>query len=288
MAGIDFEHVNTLAGAGRTLPPITVARSSMRVVDGMHRVAAARLNGQPRIAARFFDGTDDDAFLLATEVNTAHGLPLTLADRRAAATRIIGSHPQMSDRSIGLIVALASKTIAALRRRATGEIPQLHTRVGRDGRVRPLNITEGRLMACEIIAAKPNASLREIAKEAGISVGTARDVRNRVQAGEDPIPNGRRPASESRRRTASRPAEPVDPRSVLDRLRKDPSLRFTESGRRILRWLTAHMIAAPDWEALTEELPPHCGPLVVALARACAASWLELADELERGAGESG
>ena len=61
----------------------------MRVVDGMHRLLAALLNGRQTIEAELFDGTADEGFLRAVRENVVHGLPLSQADRRAAAARII-------------------------------------------------------------------------------------------------------------------------------------------------------------------------------------------------------
>jgi ParB-like chromosome segregation protein Spo0J len=111
----------------------------MRVVDGMHRVMAASLQGREAIDVIFLDGSEADIFLRAVQENIAHGLPLSRADRRAAAERIIASHPHMSDRAIGHSVGLAAKIVADIRRRRSSEdLSQLSARVGRDGRVRPV------------------------------------------------------------------------------------------------------------------------------------------------------
>ncbi|MFC7729983.1 hypothetical protein [Actinomadura keratinilytica] len=69
------------------LPPILVHRRTMRVVDGMHRLRAARLQGRCEIGVRFVDGPDADVFVAAVRANIGHGLPLSLADREAAAAR---------------------------------------------------------------------------------------------------------------------------------------------------------------------------------------------------------
>jgi hypothetical protein len=60
----------------------------MRVIDGMHRLLAASMNGRDTIEIRLSDGSPQDAFLRAVEANVTHGLPLSQADRRAAAKRI--------------------------------------------------------------------------------------------------------------------------------------------------------------------------------------------------------
>jgi hypothetical protein len=40
------------------------------------------------------------------KLNAAHGLPLSLADRKAAARRILGSYSDWSDRSIAAIAGI--------------------------------------------------------------------------------------------------------------------------------------------------------------------------------------
>lgn len=132
-----------------------------------------------------------EVFRLAVSANVTHGLPLNKAERQAAAARIIRSHPQASDRSIAQTTGLAAKTVARIRRRS--HVDETDRRVGQDGRVRPLNTADGRRIASRAITDRPDASLREIAQEAGISIGTVRNVRARLEAGEDPVPDpGRR------------------------------------------------------------------------------------------------
>jgi hypothetical protein len=52
-------------------------------------LCAARLRGADKIKARFFDGDEASAFVLAVRLNFTHRLPLALTDRKAAADRII-------------------------------------------------------------------------------------------------------------------------------------------------------------------------------------------------------
>src|SRR6266536_5847535 len=86
--GEDLEHTRMLADVSARLPPIIVHRPTMRVVDGVHRLRAAQLCGRDEIEVRFFDGSEQEAFVLAVRTNVAHGMPLSLADRKAAAARI--------------------------------------------------------------------------------------------------------------------------------------------------------------------------------------------------------
>jgi len=295
--GESVEHIRVLSEAPVPLPPILVHRGTMRVLDGMHRLRAAQLRGDSEILARYFDGDDHDAFVLAVKANAGHGLPLTLADRTTAAIRIIKSHPQWSDRAIAEVTALSAKTVGGLRQRASEGSPQLHARIGRDGRVRPLDSATGRLKAAEVLVANPDASLREIARIAGISTGTARDVQTRLRQHADPVPAGARRATAGEHRTpkprpkpAPKPAEdavPCEPPrierdSAVQRLQRDPSLRFSETGRTLLRLLDSLRLDPESWEQLAEYLPEHTKPIVESLARECARTWTDFADRIQQ------
>ncbi|MFF1910565.1 ParB/RepB/Spo0J family partition protein [Streptomyces sp. NPDC058239] len=302
--GPDQEHVARLAEIDGPLPAILVRRSDMRVIDGMHRLLAALIRGQETIDVEFFEGTTEEAFLRAVQANITHGLPLSQDDRRAAAGRIIASHPQMSDRAIARASGLGAKAVASIRRRSTDVVPQLNSRIGRDGRVRPLSSVEGRWRAAEVMAENPTASLREVARIAGISPATASDVRRRIQAGEPPAPVRSDtatvpapalpefPEAEAADIDAMVPAQGGRPRAehgvrlpqpspamVLEKLLRDPSLRLKEEGRHLLRLLQQN--ASAEWNHLTAAVPPHCGALVGSLARQYAATWLEFAQHLD-------
>lgn len=232
LEGEDRAHVARLAEAESPLPPILVERSSMRVIDGMHRLLAASLNGQETIEVEFFDGNSADAFLRAVQANVTHGLPLTLADRRAAAARILASHPHLSDRMIGQISGLGARTVAAIRRRSPDAATQVTTRVGKDGRVRPLSSVEGRKRAAAVLAERPDASLRQVAKHAGVSPATVRDVRRRLARGEGPVPAGAAvacaDAGAAKLGHTERPGADEmlpSPEVMLRKLLRDPALR---------------------------------------------------------------
>ncbi|MEU0946689.1 transcriptional regulator [Streptomyces canus] len=310
LAGIDPEHVARLADLDDPLPPVIVDRRTLRVVDGMHRLLAALTRGRSTIDVEFFDGTDDEAFLRAVSANVTHGLPLSPTDRRAAAARIMAAQPGMSDRAIARASGLSAKTVAAIRRRSTDAMPQLNARIGADGKVRPLNAAEGRLRAAEVLAARPAASLREVARIAGISPATVSDVRKRLRSGREPVPAAvAEPEStggQDRPRTDSRavvPAQvsrateagPQDRRAAefqdslsqpelvaaMNKLLRDPSLRHKEEGRHLLRLLQQTALALDKWDGLITAVPPHSGALIGRLARHCAESWLRFAQDLE-------
>ncbi|MFG3322662.1 transcriptional regulator [Streptomyces sp. NPDC048171] len=297
--GQSEEHITRLAELDEPLPPILVDRHSMRVIDGMHRLLATLLRGQERIEVEFFDGTPEDAFLRAVTANVTHGLPLSHADRKVAAARIIASHPHMSDRAIARASGLGTKTVAAIRRDSADPLTQVSARVGSDGRTRPLNRAEGRLRAAEVLARRPDASLREVARIAGISPATVSDVRKRLAVGELPVTDGS--GTPGRREDGTeagsgadagaeqdlghdagrklRRLEQVDPAPVLRKLLRDPSLRHNEDGRNLLRLLQQNAMTMSS--ELSVAVPAHCRELVVKLARQYADAWYDFARELD-------
>jgi ParB-like chromosome segregation protein Spo0J len=288
--GIDEEHVALLVESGAELPPILVHRPSLRVVDGMHRLLAARCQGRTHLLVEYFDGDDDAAFVRSVSDNIRHGLSLSLADRKAAAVRIMTCYPPWSDRRVGRAAGLSGKTVAALRQRLDNDAPA--RRIGRDGRIRPIDGGSGRQLAGDILTAHPEASLRQVARAAGIAPATVRDVRNRLRRGDSPMTasqlRGRadggdpvaRPVPRQARRT-HRDTGGIDPRTTLDGLRKDPSLRYTDAGRALLRWLDRYLVGGGLSTGIVSAAPPHCVPLIARLARHCASEWAELAERLD-------
>ncbi|MGC0336834.1 hypothetical protein RKD20_001868 [Streptomyces sp. SLBN-8D4] len=316
--GEDKAHIMRLAEAETPLPPILVDRRSMQVIDGMHRLMAASLRGQETIDVMFFEGHEADIFLRAVQENVTHGLPLSRADRRAAAERIIASHPHLSDRAIGQTAGLAAKTVAAIRKLSGESAPQPTVRVGRDGRVRPLDGRAGRRRAAALLADQPNASLRDVARAAGISPATAFDVRKRLECGESPVPdrasgrtgcestavNGANADSElslhgvgagrNDGTAAQVPPLRIEPRSVtgemsrpdpaaaVEKLMRDPSLRNNELGKSMLRLLHVNAVGAKQLPDAADTVPPHCVAIIVQLAQQYASMWQDCAHELAR------
>jgi len=277
LAGEDEEHARALAETTTGLPPIQVHRQTRRVIDGAHRVMAAKLRGQTVIDVHFFDGCEDDAFVEAVRANVRHGKPLTLVERQRAAERMLHSHPEWSDRALADACALSSKTIGALRRRATGEVPQLHTRVGRDGRSRPVDSTSRRQRAAELLAANPGASLRTVANAVGISAGTVRDVRARVRRGANPVPRRSAEAADSE----TRRSRCADALAALKDLQRDASLRSTDIGRAFLAWGERTVVGSVDWQNFVSSIPLSRVFVVAEFARSCSAVWAEFASALE-------
>lgn len=291
LAGEDIAHIRRLTEVVDELPPIVVHRGTMRVIDGVHRLRAAHLVGRDTVEVAFFDGTEDSAFVRAVEANVRHGLPLSVAERRAAATRIMTSYIDWSDRRIATVAGLSPRTVAEIRSASCAFGQSGDIRLGRDGRARPIDAASGRKLAGRLLAERPEASLREIARAAGISPETVRDVRDRRARGEDPVPPGRRgkqgdrPRREAvKERSVERVSNDAVPRdrkaAIVQALRRDPSLRLTESGRLLLRWLDVSQAAARDWHHIVRAIPSHRVQQIAALAKSCAEEWGEMADQM--------
>lgn len=323
LTGENSEHIRVLVESPDEFPPILVHKPSMRVVDGIHRLAATRLRGHEEIKVQFFNGSEEEIFVTSVQENISHGLPLSLADRKAAAARIVKAHPEWSDRRIASVAGLSHKTIGTIRaspQGASGENTQLHARIGHDGRLRPVNSSEGRRLAAALLEDNPTASLRTVARKAGISPGTARDVRDRVKRGLDPVlgrpgrqretaagdrqdPGGRpepapgspAPTGAEADRTAAVPvqrsrsngndADPLlesDMDKILHRLRSDPTLRFSDTGRSILRHLYHSTNNAVAFGQFVDKVPHHRAATIAELAQANAELWWRLAVQLQR------
>ncbi|MGK5728612.1 ParB/RepB/Spo0J family partition protein, partial [Streptomyces sp. URMC 124] len=234
-------------------------------------------------AVRYLDVPADEVFVEAVTANISHGLPLTLKDRKLAAERILRTHPAWSDRAIARITDLSPKTVGAARRRSGEEIPQSNTRVGQDGRVRPADAAGRREIARALLTERPGAPLREVAAYAGISVSTAHDVSRRMRGGEQPEPgearrtagpgSGPRPASATVTGVRRGPGVGRNRATALRSLASDPSLRLTEPGRALVRWLSARALDIEAGERLLAAVPPHCAVTVAGLAQSYAQEW---------------
>lgn len=260
----DQRHVAALVEVLDDVPPILVDASTMRVIDGVHRVMAARSLGRTTIRAAMFEGDETSAQIEAVRRNVAHGKPLSLAEREAAAARFLELVPHWSDRRIATVSGLSPKTVARLRGRATADSAQPRVRVGRDGRARPVDVSAVRQRVVEAVASDPEASNREIARRTGASQATVRDVRDRVARGESGLPAG-----EARRSRAGQPAAEGDrgPAAVVPQ-------EFTS-------WFAARAIEEADWRRFIDSIPISRVYEVADACRRRSESWRAFATALE-------
>jgi ParB-like chromosome segregation protein Spo0J len=320
-AGSDATHIRLLADAAGSvqLPPILVQRSGWRIIDGMHRVAAAKLRNEQVIRALVLDCTDSEALVLAIKSNVLHGLPLSKADRISGAKRVLAEHRDLSDRAVAEIAGLSAKTIASLRNRSTADSQFQGKRLGRDGRRRPLSAADGRRRAAEYIGSHPEAPLREVAREADVSLGTVHDVRARIRRGSDPVVNGHSPAGDAQPGQAADavpglapvlgslpptslpptapppillPPIPLHARAernhpqhlawpaISAKLSGDPALKYTDGGKAFLRWMATHSAQADDWREFIDAVPAYWARDVSRVADIVSAEWGEFAERL--------
>jgi hypothetical protein len=130
-------------------------------------------------------------------------------------------------------------------------------------------------VAARLLGENPDLSLRQVARMAGISPETVRSVRVRMARGEDPAGRDHKPPA------PTAPAQP-DWATVVRRLRADPSLRFTETGRALLRLMEAHAVSSGRWESIAGGVPPHCRSTVAAVAGEFARAWHSFAEQVAR------
>jgi ParB-like nuclease domain len=286
LSGKDDKHIRILAESDSQLPPILVHRSTMRVIDGVHRVHAAKLRSEHQIQARLFDGDEPSSFVLAVHTNTTHGLPLSIKDRKAAAERILRYFPHWSDRAVGSVTGLAHRTVASVRAYIPEQEVQAGTRTGRDGRRRPRDNARRREIAARVLSDNPGASLREIAAKAEISPETARRIRRELATARPAVlasDNGTVPTGKQG------PHRYADPRGSWEdgarawhSLRADPAFRSTNDGRSLLRMLSVFLLLQSRGEQLVAGVPAHCITWVAGSARANAQAWLDFAERVEK------
>lgn len=275
MRPLDMGHVAALAEVPQRWPAIVVARRSMRVLDGLHRVAAARRLGMKTIAATLFEGDENEAFVLAVRSNSDQGLPLSLPERTRAARQMLGFSPQRSDRAIGEICGLDHKTVSRLRSEAppSGGDPHLDARVGRDQRSRPVDVASLRSRIAAAVSETPNHSLRQIAHRVGTSPETVRDVRARLARGESPIPLGARPVA---RNTPS----PRPHRAALPKWATDSACRAEPGRAEFASWFDAGARSI-DWPRFVDVVPLSRAYSIADQARTYAEAWRSFAEALE-------
>jgi ParB-like chromosome segregation protein Spo0J len=274
---LDGGHVSALAEVPGRWPPIVVAAGSMIVLDGAHRVAAARRLAMTTITGVLFSGDEDTAFIMAVQSNAGQGMPLSLAERSRAARRLVERSPERSDRAIGQICGLDHKTVARFREaqaRPTGENPRSDKRVGRDSRTRPIDIAALRTRIAAAVMETPNDSLRNIARRVGASPETVRDVRARLSRGDDPVPSGVRGVA-----LPLLPSAPVTKRPPA--WSHDSACRSTSGGSEFVAWFDVGSRAA-EWQSFVEAVPLSRAYEVADQARIYADAWRSFAEALER------
>jgi hypothetical protein len=283
--GLDEDHVQRLVETEGSWPAILVWDTEPVVLDGAHRLAAARRLGLAAIPAVRFYGNRQDAYVEAVRRNVAHGLPLTLKERTTAAERVLTASPEWSDRRVALICGLSAKTVARVRREAAGrgDIARSDIRIGRDGRIRPVESHGVRDRIVSALAEQPNSSLRTIAAQVGASPETVRIVRRDLQAPGPAeaaalVPSPPAPSTpEPLLRILSLVAEPVAERTDW---RRDTALSSGPCSEGFLGWFQSNDVG-DEWSAHVDAVPLSRVYEIADEARRRARVWQEFADALE-------
>ena len=196
---------------------------------GHRRPAPGTRRPAPRetsIRAHLFHGTNDEAYLVGVSSNTAHGKPLSLAERLRASR--VGSSSLRPD----FLRFAAVAGICGYRPQRSGRagpILQAISRSGRRGRPNTTAALGARLQAAELMAAFPKDSNRSIARSVGPSQkGTVRDVRRQDELGRGILASN------------TRPDRPVGPRILMGRLTRE-----LERGERGLRLALRELAGRP-------------------------------------------
>ncbi|MEM8555705.1 MAG: ParB/RepB/Spo0J family partition protein [Pseudomonadota bacterium] len=109
---------------GATLPPVLVFQDGpvSRLVDGFHRLAAAKRAGKRKIQVEMREGDRRAAYLHAIGANATHGLRRTNADKRRAVTAMLkdAEWAAWSDREISNHVGVSHTLVAKMRREIFG------------------------------------------------------------------------------------------------------------------------------------------------------------------------
>ncbi len=298
--GLDESHVALLMEADGQWPPIVIWGDDCRVLDGAHRVEAARRLGREWVSTIRFIGTVDEAFVEAVHLNVGHGLPLSLGDRRKAALQVLARHGDWANRRIASACGLSARSIGRLREaeskgqvRDDGVVVGLQQRLGRDGKARPVQPGEVRNRIRSALAENPDASLRAIAAIAGASPETVRTVRAQVAGiksserlalapplGHEPkLDHGAPPVTpdgvESRRSQDARPRH-----AHAEEWTPHPAFLASADGVEFASWFSSTEVAE-DWLRYVGAVPVGHIYEVVDEARRRAGIWMSFASMLE-------
>lgn len=278
LGGVRMAHVAALAELEGDWPPILVTRDH-RIIDGHYRYLAARRLQHLEIDCRYFDDDDDAAFVEAVRRNTNHGLPLTVRERRQAAARLLDAHPEWADRRIADACSVSASTVAGIRQapgRPTGRSDRLDTRIGRDGRARPVDALASRRRIAEALRADPTASLRAVARLVGTSPETVRSVRKHLAAADALGPGPLGPHAPARVSVSA----PGATSSTSLRVEADAAFAGSPQLEEFVAWFERTEL--PDsWQAYVGSVPLSRVYEVADEARRRADRWREFAEAVE-------
>ncbi|MBT2447960.1 ParB N-terminal domain-containing protein [Streptomyces sp. ISL-43] len=187
--------------------------------------------------------------------------PVDPSRARELAGELLRSNPGASLRRIAAEAGLSPATVADVRdriRRGEDPVP------ARRGDTAPAD----RRRAASPSSASPSSASPSSSSPSASSPAA------------DPISLAARRGSAPRRPVADPQPAPDRLLRIFESLRRDPSLRLSESGRDVLRMLGACALVAQDREKIAASLPRHCKEPMAQLVQGYAGLWRLLADEL--------
>jgi hypothetical protein len=136
MQGEEFIQLGYDIKANGLREPITLFEG--KILDGRNRYDAAKSVGYRLVSIDFVQlkqGVNPEAFVISANIHRRH---LTAKQKRDLLAELIKADPTKSDRQIGAEAKVDNKTVGKVREEleTTEEIPQLETRVGKDGKKR--------------------------------------------------------------------------------------------------------------------------------------------------------
>jgi ParB-like chromosome segregation protein Spo0J len=279
--GVNRAHVQFLAQLEGRWPPILIARDSFQIIDGIHRLHAARLLGFVEIECTFFDGQPEAAYVEALRRNAQHGLVLTLKDRKHAAAQLLRFGFRWSDRRIAGLVGISPTTVGGIRTEisCTNDPVGLIAarRIGVDGRQRPTDKAAAYQRISAAIRSDPHGSLRKLAARADASPESVRKVRNRLFAeGED----GEAACRPGELRALPRLVQELPPEPSDSKWETDSALASTDSGKKFIEWFEGLHIDH-EWHTYVSDLPRSRLYEISDEARRRARCWTEFAEAVE-------
>jgi ParB-like chromosome segregation protein Spo0J len=122
--GLDAEHLERLRASDPALwPPLLVSPNEAGgydVIDGFHRLHVARERGLTTLRCEVID---DAGYPEAVAANLAHGLPLSIADRKAYVGWLHERKPELSYSELARRSGLSDKTVKRAVQPETSDTP---------------------------------------------------------------------------------------------------------------------------------------------------------------------
>jgi hypothetical protein len=261
---LDDDHVAALSEVLDQLPPILVDAKTMTVIDGLHRLEAFKRARRSQIAAVLCSCDEVEAVVIAIRSNVRHGRPLSIGEREAAVLTLLERCPERSDRWFAEVCGLSHTTVSKLRS-SSGSAANVRQRMGRDGRLRPVDPRSRRDAIARQLATDPGASFRSIATAVGVAPSTVHRVANRMTT-LDHLDDG--PAAH----TVAIPSGGWI---------NDPAFASAPPFLETARWLDGTYVTSEDLNHHLAALPMGRTYQVVDECRRRVVVWKEIADALE-------